>query len=77
MVLLVALNVGMSSVVALMFGGLLGLPALIIVPGVAAVLISIILSTCTGRRNVRAAIAVSVVAFVAWGSHSSGSALCR
>jgi hypothetical protein len=63
-VLLVALNVGMSSVVALMFGGL---PVLIIAPGIAVVLISVVLSACTGRRSIRAAIAVSVVAFVALG----------
>jgi hypothetical protein len=66
-VLVVALNVGMSGVVALMFGGLLGLAVLITVPGVAVVLISITLARFTGRRNIPAAIAVTVVAFVALG----------
>jgi len=66
-VLLVALNITMGGAVVLMFGGLIGLAALIIVPIVAVVLISVILSRFTGRRNVRAAIAVTVAAFVALG----------
>ncbi|KFF58739.1 hypothetical protein JF66_16325 [Cryobacterium sp. MLB-32] len=66
-VLLVALNVSMISAVALMFGGLIGLAVMIIVPIVAVVLISIILTRFTGRRIIRAAIAVTGVAFVALG----------
>lgn len=66
-VLLVALNFGMGGVVVLLYGGFLGLLMLIIAPSAAVVLISIIVSACTGRRNIRAAIVVTVAAFVALG----------
>ena len=66
-ILLVALNVGMVGVVAALFGGVFGLLVLLIVMAVAVVLITLIVSALTGRRRVRAAIVVTVVAFVAWG----------
>ena len=66
-VLLVALNVGMGSAVAVLFGGVFGLVVLIIIPGISVVLIAIILSVFTGRRHIPAAIVVTVVAFVALG----------
>lgn len=70
-ILWVALNFGMRSVVVALFNGWSGLPFVIIAPTVAMILISIIVSVCTGRRNIPAAmpaaIVVTAIAFVALG----------
>ncbi|MHA6694126.1 hypothetical protein [Homoserinimonas sp. A520] len=66
-ILAVALNISMSGVVAAMFGQPYGLLVLAVTLVIAVVLISITVSRCTGRRNIRSAIIVAVMAFVALG----------
>ena len=66
-VLIAALSVGMGGAVAAMFGGPFGLLVPVVVMAVAVVLISLIVSSLTGRRRVGAAIVVTVTAFVALG----------
>jgi hypothetical protein len=67
LVLWASLDFGLRSAVVLLFVGWAGLPIVIIAPTGAVILISIIISICTGRRNIPAAMpAALVVTFAAF-----------
>lgn len=66
-VLLVGLQMVLGGAVVLMFGGLLGLAFLILVPIGVAAAISVILYLCTGRKHIGASVTVTLIAFVSLG----------
>ncbi|RWZ46143.1 hypothetical protein ELQ90_16085 [Labedella phragmitis] len=65
LLLWVALTIGGQAAVVLMFGGMVGLAVLAVAVAVACATVAIVLSALTGRRRIGAAIAVTLLAFVA------------